>query len=487
MSNLIARLEECELLKAMLHSDQAEFLALYGRRRIGKTFLIQNFFAKQKCLFFRVTGQKNGSLQEQIRGFTASISQAFYQGAELNGKDNWFDAFESLRLAILTNSKPDQKIVLFFDEFPWMVGRKSRLLETLEYFWNHYWSNEPLIKLIICGSSAAWIIRKIINQKGGLHNRITRKIQLKPFKLKELKAFLASKGLRLNHKQITEIYMATGGVPYYLASVMKGQTSTQIIDLLAFRQDGLLFNEFDNLFSSLFEDSQAYIDLLRLVSKSRYGLEQSELIKGAQLSSGGTAVKKLNELVQTGFLMKFKPHFHKKRGTYYRLIDEYTHFYLSWIEPIKNTLLNESMDPGYWEHLHGTPAWNAWAGYSFESICYQHLSEIRKALGLNPTAIPDTWRYLPKKEESMTGAQIDLLFDRRDDAINLCEIKFTDKPFVLDKAEAINLKNKMEVFVKKTGTLKQIFLTLISAQGIKPSLYSEEMITQVVTLDDLFV
>ncbi len=487
MSNLVGRLEECELLEAMLQSGQAEFLALYGRRRIGKTYLIQNFFGNKKIPFFRVTGQKNGTMAEQIRGFTITIGQVFYQGAELKEKENWFDTFEILRQAINLHVKSGQPVVLFFDEFPWMVGRKSRLLETLEYYWNQYWSTDPRIKLIICGSSAAWIIRKIINQKGGLHNRITRKIQLKPFKLKEMKLFLSSKGAKLKHKQITEIYMATGGIPYYVASIMKGQTATQLIESLAFRENGLLFKEFDNLFSSLFEDSKGYIDILRVVSTHRYGIEQSELIqKSEQIQNGGTAIKKLNELVETGFLIKFKPHFNKKKGIYYRLIDEYTHFYLSWIEPIKDTLLNESMDPGYWEHLRGTPAWHAWACYAFESICYQHLSEIRKALKLNPTAIPDTWRYAPRKGEINSGAQIDLLFDRRDGAINLCEIKYTEQPYILDKAEAANLQRKSDVFVKKTGTQKQIFLTFISASGMKQTLYSEEMIAQLVTLDDLF-
>jgi hypothetical protein len=487
MADLVGRQEECKLLKAMFESDQAEFLALYGRRRIGKTYLIQHFFAGKKTPFLRVTGQKNGTLKEQIQGFTSAMSHTFYQNAEIKEKQNWFDAFESLHHCIQANIKAHQKVVLFFDEFPWMVGRKSRLLETLEYYWNHYWSHDPRIKLIICGSSAAWIIRKIINQKGGLHNRITRKIQLKPFKLREMKKFLHSKGVKLNHRQVTEIYMATGGVPYYLTSIMKGQTATQIIESLAFKNDGLLFKEFDNLFSSLFEDAQVYIDLLRIIGKNRHGIEQSNIIKQSKfVSNGGTAVKKLQELVETGFLIKFKSHFNKKKGIYYRLIDEYCYFYLSWIEPIKDTLLNESIDAGYWEHLRATPAWNAWAGYSFESVCYQHLSEIRQSLGLNPTAVPDTWRYLPKKDETIQGAQIDLLFDRRDGAINLCEIKYTEQPFVLDKAEAANLNNKMKVFVEKTKTQKQIFLTLITAQGLKSSLYSEEMIAQVVTLDDLF-
>ncbi|MFA6038351.1 MAG: ATP-binding protein [Legionellales bacterium] len=485
--DLVGRLEESEVLESTYQSKQAEFLALYGRRRIGKTYLIQSFFAKKKDYFFSVTGQKKGTLKEQIRGFTSSLAQTFYRGVEIKEQDNWYDSLDMLRRAIETAEK-DKKIILFFDEFPWMVGRKSRLLEGLEYFWNHYWSKDNRIKLIICGSSAAWIIRKIINQKGGLHNRITRKIQLKPFKLKEIELFLNYKGAKLNHKQISEIYMVTGGVPYYLNSVEKGYSATEIIEKIAFSENGILFREFNNLFDSLFEEADSYVDLLRIVAKNRYGIEQSEIIKQSKYySSGGTAVKKLNELAETGFLMKFKPHFHKKKGIFYRLIDEYTCFYLTWIEPIKDTLQKESLERGYWAHLRTTGAWYAWAGYSFESICYQHLPEIRKALGLNPTAIPDAWRYIPTKGTDELGAQIDLLFDRLDGAINLCEIKYTDQPYALDKSQAAQLRNKLKVFTKKTSTLKQIFLTLICASGVKPTLYSEEMIDRAVTLDDLFL
>ncbi len=488
MSDLVGRLEESKILETLYLSDQAEFLALYGRRRIGKTYLIHSFFSHKEGHFFRVTGQKKGTLREQIRGFMAAISQTFYPGIEIKVKDNWFDVLEILRQAILSHVAPDKKVVLFFDEFPWMVGRKSRLLEALEYYWNQYWSNDKRIKLIICGSSAAWIIRKIINQKGGLHNRITRKIQLKPFKLKEIKIFLDHKGVVLNHKQIIEIYMATGGVPYYLNPIEKGYSAAQIIEQLAFSENGLLFKEFDNLFNSLFEEAQSYIDLLRIVAKNRYGIEQTQIISQSHFySNGGTAVKKLNELVETGFLMKFKPHFNKRKGIFYRLIDEYTFFYLSWIEPVKDTLQREALESGYWTHLRESSAWRAWAGYTFESICYQHLPEIRKALGLNPTAIPDAWRYVPSKRENDQGAQVDLLFDRKDGVINLCEIKYTEQPFVLDRAQAAQLKTKLDVFVKKTGSKKQIFLTLISASGVKPTFYSEEMITQVVSVDDLFL
>ncbi len=487
MATLLGRSDEQEILQQVLHSDQPEFLALYGRRRVGKTYLIKTFFEQQNCYYFCATGIQKGTLNEQIRVFTQAISQAFYPGVEIKEKDNWFDVLESLTQTLNSVVPKGKTIVLFFDEFPWMATRKSHFMEALEYYWNQYWSTNAQIKLIICGSSASWIIRKIINNKGGLHNRITRKIHLKPFKLKDVKQFLQKMGTKLKNKHIAEIYMVTGGIPYYLAQIKKGMSSTQVIESLVFQKNGLLLKEFDNLFSSLFDDADAHIEFLKIIAKHRYGVSQKTLIEESQhCKAGGTATKKLNELIEAGFIMQFKPYLNKKKGIYYRIIDEYTNFYLQWIEPLKNTLQNEALDEGYWAHAKETGAWKAWAGYAFESICYQHLSEIRKALKLNPMAIPHAWQYKSKNGSTEKGAQIDLLFDRRDAAITVCEIKFTELPFTLNKQEADNLTNKVDVFLKQTKSTKQIFLALISASGVKPSMYSEEMIANVVTLDDLF-
>lgn len=485
--NLIGRKEEKKVLQDFFDSARPEFLAIYGRRRIGKTFLIKEFFKKKKCFFFNVTGVKAGKTAIQINRFLKEIGEVFYKGTPLKEHTKWLDVFDSLKDAIDKFVAKNQKVILFFDEFPWMTTHKSGLLQILDHVWNRYWSNDPRIKLIICGSSASWVINKIINNKAGLHNRITRKIHLMPFNLQESNEFLIHQHIKLNYKQVTQLYMTTGGVPYYLQSLPKGLSAAQLIEQLAFRKDSLLFKEFDNLFSSLFDEPEIYIELLRIIAKNRYGTSQKELIKqSTHFSRGGRVVEKLIALEEAGFIISFVPHMHKKRGVFYRLIDEYTLFYLDWIEPIKNTLQKHSLETGYWEGKQLSAKWNSWAGYSFEALCYKHLSQIRKKLNIAPTAIANSWRYVPIAKSQDHGAQIDLLFDRDDDTITLCEIKYTDKPFEINKAYAEELKRKINVFKEKTRTRKQIFFTLISANGLKKTIYSEDMIQGTVSLEDLF-
>lgn len=485
--NLIGRIKEQECLLSMLESERAEFLAIYGRRRIGKTYLVRQFFDKKKCVFFNSIGIKDGNMKTQVDRFVKEIGQVFYKGTEIKEQNNWFDAFDALTEAIDKFVSTDKKVVLFFDEFPWMETHKSGLLQALDYIWNKQWSNNSRIKLIICGSSASWIINKIINNKAGLHNRITKKIQLMPFNLKETHEFLAKKNITLNHKQITQLYMTTGGVPYYLQEAQKGLSATQLVEKLAFHHDSILFKEFDNLFSSLFDDAETYIDLLRIIAKNKTGTGQEEIIKESKhFSRGGRVVKKLSELEEAGFIISFKPHFHKKRGIYYRLIDEYTLFYLDWIEPIRNTLQKKSLEVGYWVSKFNSGKWNNWSGYAFEAICYKHLSQIRKKLQISPSAVANGWRYAPTAKSKEDGTQIDLLFDRDDDTITICEIKYTDNPFEINKNYATQLQRKIDVFKERTRTKKHIFLSMISANGLKETMYSEELVQGCVAIDDLF-
>ena len=484
---LVGRKEEQIILQDLYDSNRPEFLAIYGRRRIGKTYLIRQFFDEKDCIFFNSTGVQGGTMDLQLSRFTKEIGDTFYKGTKIKEGKTWFDAFDSLTDAIEKFVTKEQKIILFLDEFPWMATHRSGLLQALDHLWNQTWSSDSRIKLIICGSSASWIINKIINNKAGLHNRITRKIPLMPFNLQETNAFLRAQGVDLNHKQISQLYMVTGGVPYYLTNVKKGLSATQLIELLAFQKQSLLFKEFDNLFSSLFTEAETYTELLRIIAKNRYGMDQKELIKKSKkFSRGGGIIRKLTELEEAGFIISFTPHLHKKRGVYYRLIDEYTLFYLDWIEPVRSTLQKESLEAGYWATQQKSASWHAWAGYAFESICYKHISSIRKKLKIDPTAIANGWRFVPTAKSEENGAQIDLLFDREDDTITLCEIKYTDEPFAIDKSYAANLKRKIDVFREKTRTKKQIFFTMISANDIKKTIYSEDMIHGVVTLEDFF-
>lgn len=484
---LIGREEELVVLAQLYKSDKPEFLALYGRRRVGKTFLIREFFRdKKEDLFFNVTGQKDGTLREQIALFTQQISKIFYGKLKLQRGKNWNETFEILTTAIEQAPK-NKKIILFFDELPWMATRNSKLLQSLDYYWNQYWSNDKRIKLIICGSSASWIIHKIVRNKGGLHNRLTEKICLKPFKLPDTKKFLEHLGIKLKNAQILFIYMVTGGIPYYLSKIKKGWSAAQNIEKLAFSSNAFFLEEFDNLFAALFNNHEAYIKIIKIIATRRYGIGKTELLKLCDESLvGAEGAKRLNDLEDAGFIASFKPHFHTRQGIYYRLIDEFTLFYIKWIEPIRHTLQENALAAGYWQAMQNSAEWRSWLGYSFESICYKHIAAIRKKLLIEPTAVANSWRYVPKKGSTEEGAQIDLLFDRKDDAITLCEIKHADEPFVLTKDYVKILERKRDVFKVQTQTKKQIFMAMIVANGLKNNYYAEHLIVEVATLDDLF-
>jgi AAA+ ATPase superfamily predicted ATPase len=482
---IIGRNREQKLLKEAFNSPRAELIAVYGRRRIGKTYLIKTLFEQEKSDFFYCSGIQHGKLKDQLHEFAKHLSSTFYNDIPIKTPQSWMEAFETLQKTLASLPKK-QKVVIFFDELPWMATPKSGLLTALDYYWNRYWSHNDNFKVIVCGSSASWIIEKIINNKGGLYNRVTRKIKLEPFTLKETGDFLIAKGIKLNQAQILELYMVFGGIPHYLNLFPKGKTAQQIIDELCFRKNGELVDEFDKLFSSLFSDGTTYTALIRAIAKKLEGIGQSQLTAEISISNGGSTTKKLKELEEAGFIQEFIPHSREEKGVYYKVIDEYSLFYLRWIEPNLKTIKKQQTDTGYWLTKTKTGAWLSWSGYAFEAVCFKHLPEIQKALHIDAGADIGCWRYAPRTAEQ-TGCQIDLLFDRADNAVTICEIKYSNSPFIIDKPYAKTLTNKIETYQKITRTKKQIFLAMISANGLKSTMYSEELVAGMVELKDLFI
>ena len=483
---LIGRESEKLALEQVYQSNSSQLVAVYGRRRVGKTFLVRQFFKTKPCVFFNMTGIYQGTMKEQIQEFAKAIGNQLFAGLEVGVPKNWFHAFEMLTKALQNRAKK-QRIILFFDEFPWMATPKSKLLSAFEFYWNQYWVEDHRMKIIICGSASSWIIKNVINNKGGLHNRVTQKICLEPMSLKESKQLLSSMKVQLKDMQLAEIYMAMGGIPYYLAQIPKGLSATQIIEKLAFSKNGFLLDEFKNLYAALFEEADVYIDIVRTIASCRYGIRQPELCKRIKkVSGGGSTSEKLKALEDAGFIISFIPFKHSRKGVFYKVVDEYTLFYFHWIEPLQSTLTRKGLSLGYWDKMHKTPAWGSWAGYAFEAICYKHIEQIKKALKLGPTALPSAWQYMPESSSGEDGAQIDLIFDRDDDAISICEIKYTQKPFAINKHDAQQMLRKLEVFKKRAKTSKQLFLVMISANGMKETMYSEELISAHIDLSCLF-
>lgn len=483
--NIIGRAHEQKKLNSALNSNRAEFIAVYGRRRVGKTYLIENSIETNGFISLSVTGIKDGNIHEQLSVFTSAIEKTFDLPYEIAPVTTWKQAFNLLTKLIKTIPS-DKKFIIFLDELPWLATVKSGLMQTLDHYWNTIWRRMDNVKLIVCGSAAGWMIDNLINDKGGLHNRVTLKLSIRPFDIKQTKEYLKYRGITLNHKQVLDLYLIMGGIPYYIDAIQKGKSAVENINELCFTVDGLLYNEFDNLYRSLFKNADAYLEIIRAMAKHRFGIEQNLLLSRLKLSSsGGTFSKRLEELEQAGFIISFTPYGKNKKDRFYRIVDEYTLFYLSWIEPALNRIKLATKQSHYWQSKSTTAAWKSWVGYAFESFCYQHIPHIIKALDLKVGYDIGSWSYHSNGKQEK-GVQIDLLLDRDDGVINIIEIKYNDSPYRITKAYATQLWDKLDVFKEKTGTKKQLFLTLLTVNGLTPNLYVDELVTNSIDIESFF-
>jgi AAA+ ATPase superfamily predicted ATPase len=484
VEEVLGREKEKEVLKEVLDSKEAEFVAIYGRRRVGKTHLIRQFFS-EKGVYLEASGAKDKPLKKQIENFMKAVSKTFFKDISLGTPLNWDAAFDILTKELKGLSK-SKKIIVFLDELPWMATKRSGLLQSLDYYWNLHWSKLSNLVLIVCGSAASWMLEKLIYSKGGLHKRITRKMLLEPYKLKETEQFLKKRGFRMNQKQILDLYMAIGGIPFYLRGLRKGLSAAQNINALCFEKNGLLYDEFKNLFESLFDKADVNLTIVREIVKHGNKISREELIRATGISSGGTLNKRLKELEAAGFIQSFLPFERTKRGHFYRVNDEFSLFHLKWIEPFIEAKAVDH-ESAYWQNIVKTPAVSSWAGLAYEAICLKHIAQVRKALGLEKvTCKTGSWQFSPQKGSKEEGVQIDLLFDRQDGAVTICEIKYSEKPFVIDKTYAKKLMLKMDTFELRFKTTKQIILALVTTMGLKSSVWSKEIVDKEVILKDLF-
>lgn len=478
--NIIGRSTEIQNLAQLTQNSKPIFLAVYGRRRVGKTYLINEFF-KDKGLFFSLTGVKNAKIATQLKNFSLEYSECFLQGKPVEPPKDWMEAFHQLWKEIKTKKG---KIIIFFDELPWLASKKSAFLEALDYFWNKFFSGKTNIIVIICGSSASWMIQKVISNKGGLHSRITHQIKLHPFSLLETKSFLEAQGIIYDLRQIVELYMAIGGIPKYLSYAQKGLSAAQNIQNMCFSREGFLISEFNKLYSSLFDHYEKHISIVRELAKVPYGLSYEELLKKTGLQSGGSTSHLLSELVESDFIGRISCFGKGVKDDVYQLMDEYSLFYLYWIHKAPLNSL-KGVSSTYWIKNHQKQSFKSWSGFAFEKICLQHIDKILQALGISGVNTTEsTWSYQPS-HPSEKGCQIDLVINRDDSCINLCEIKFYNDAIALTKSQVDVFDEKLKIFREKTGTKKTLFKTLITTYGLKENAYSSS-IDQVITLKELF-
>jgi AAA+ ATPase superfamily predicted ATPase len=466
---IAGRYNEQNKLRQYVESENPEFVAVYGRRRVGKTFLIKEFF-KQTFTFY-ITGLANTEKKEQIANFNRALN--FYGKIPYPSVKSWLEAFQQL-IHLLEHSAKKGKKVLFIDELPWFDTPRSGFITALEFFWNSWASARPDILLIVCGSATSWMINKLIKNHGGLHNRVTRRMLISPFTLSECEEFFQHRKIVMDRRSIVECYMILGGIPFYLNMIEEGCSLAQNVDRLCFSKNGALRDEFSSLYASLFKHAENHIKVVKTLGKKIKGMTRDEIIQASRLQGGGLTTV-LEELEQCDFIRKYQSFEKKTKYPVYQLIDFYTLFYLNFIH-------SSASGKHFWASMTDNARHRAWSGYAFELVCLMHEEQIKQKLGISGILTHTaSWRSL----KMSPGAQIDLVIDRNDRVINLCEIKYANDEFVIDKKYAEVLRNKQDVFVRETKTRKAVHLSFITAYGVKRNEYYG-CVQSEVKMEDLF-
>lgn len=479
MENIIGRKAEIEELNTLYHSKKAEFVAVYGRRRVGKTYLIKELF-RDKMAFYHtgmspIDSAGNNLLQDQLKSFHNSLLR--YGMEDEKQPETWLDAFFLLE-KLLEDKDDGSRQVVFIDELPWMDTPRSGFLSAFEHFWNGWGSGRNNLMLIVCGSAASWIENNLINNHGGLYDRLTYEIKISPFNLVECEEFFKAANIKLSRYDIVQAYMAVGGIPYYLGFFRKGLSLGQNIDQLFFVKTAKLKKEFERLFASLFPKPTNYRKIISLLATRHKGFTRDEITKATGIQKGGGLSKMLAALEASDFISRYVPFGVSKREEHYKLTDNFCLFHEKFLAG------NEITDTDFWEKNQNAQKLSAWKGIAFEEVCLAHIQQIKNALGIGAiTSRESAWSIKGDKEND--GTQIDLLIDRDDNIVNLCEMKFLKDKFTINKSYDEKLRSRTQMLIDRLPKRATVHLTLITSYGLKYNEYSGE-IQKLLTLDSLF-
>ena len=473
---IIGREAEIKELRNLYASNKPVFAVVYGRWRVGKTFLVRELF-EDKFAFYH-TGlspiEMSGDRlkEQQLSNFHSSLIR--YGSRSSAVPQDWFAAFDAL-ITLLESKDKDKRQVVFIDELPWMDTARSGFITALEHFWNGWGAGRTNLMLVVCGSATSWVSDKLLNNKGGLYDRTTDEIKLRPFTLGECARYYESEGIVMSQYDQLQCYMATGGIPYYISMLQKGMSLAQNIDRMFFTPNGKLALEFDRLYSSLFTNAEDCKKIVRLLAKSRQGYTRKDIVAMTKLPDGGGMSATLKALEVSDFITSYTKYGYPRRETYYRLTDFYSKFYLSFIDG------RRTANATFWQDNINTPELTAWRDFTFEALCFYHLPQIKQALGISGVQTEASpWKSRKEKD----GAQIDMVIDRADRIINICEMKFSDNDFCINASIDKSLRNKLSTFAEETKTKSSLHLTLVTTYGLKPNEYSSR-VQNVITMDEL--
>lgn len=478
MSTIVGRKKEIEELDRLYHSNRPEFVAVYGRRRVGKTFLIKQ--ALKDKITFQHTGvspvdQENekNRLSTQLESFYYSMLNHGLEG--FKQPKSWMEAFFQLT-QLLQKLDNGQRMVIFFDELPWMDTPRSRFLSAFESFWNGWCNGHDNVMLVVCGSATSWMLSNLSRSKGGLYGRLTDEIKVSPFTLKECEEYFDHENIELSRYDIVQSYMVFGGIPYYLSCFRKGYSFERNADMILFGSKPRLKDEFNRLFKAIFTNAEDCKQIIRLLATRNYGFTREEIATSTGLPLGGGLSDTLTALAESDFIMRYSP-YGKGTGEYYKLIDCFCLFWLKYVEPNQN-------DAAYINDNFTSSIMKGWRGVAFEQVCWQHVAQIKRALEIGGVKTSLSAWNLPGNEDN-AGAQVDLLIMRADNIVNLCEMKFYSSEYSIDKDEESKLLHRVEMLKETLSDKQRVHLTLITTFGLTYGKHSGK-VQKVIVCDDLF-
>ncbi len=478
MCTVIGRKQEIAELTRRYESGRAEFIAVYGRRRVGKTFLINEVL--RDGMVFHHTGlspydrKRKVSLKSQLQNFQFSLIRHGLEGIEQ--PKSWIEAFFMLE-QLLERLDNGTRQVVFIDELPWMDTARSGFLTALESFWNGWGCNRHNLCLIVCGSATSWMLDNIINNKRGLYGRLTCEIKLSPFTLLECEMFFESRKIDMSRYNIVQAYMILGGIPFYLDCFNPSLSLAQNIDSLFFNTKAKLGDEFERLFNSVFDNATSCMKIIRFLGKHHAGYRREEIARNTGISANGDFTKMLKALIASDFVTKYVPWGSANNEEYYKLSDCFCWFWLHFKE--KETVT----DQDYWLHHMRESEIASWRGVAFEEVCLQHIQQIKMALQIAGVASHES-SLVVGCEDGSDGMQIDLLIDRADDIVNVCEIKYSKSNYAITKSYAEKLQKRINTLEHKHPD-KKFHLTFVSVNPIERNVHSD-IVKAVVTADELF-
>jgi len=476
IEGLIGRENELQIMEQMMLREEAQLIAVYGRRRVGKTYLVKRFFNEHYDFSF--VGNYKTSTSIQLKLFQEALEQ--YSAVKVRKLKTWYEAFNALKAYLMALQK--ERIVIFLDELPWMDQPKSNFLSAFSFFWNNWACSVKGMKLVTCGSATTWMLDKFVGDRGGFYGRNNRAIYLAPFTLYETEQFLKMRGFAWSRIKITEAYMVFGGIPYYLDMLDATQPLENNIDSLFFKHGTQLRGEYFFLFRTLFNEAPLYHRVVEKLAESESGMTQAELKEQLKLTDGGTLTTCLSNLQKCDFIRMYAGYKKKEREMMYQLTDLFTLFHLHFVRK------DNGQDEHFWTNQSDHSREN-WEGHAFEMVCLHHLPEIKLRLGISGV-LTNAYSWTTAARVDSDGSQwkkgqIDLLLQRADGHINVCEMKFCKGEYRITEAYDSRIRERIETFRHHTQTRDTLLCTFVTTFGLVRNEYAGRVQSQVI-LEDLF-